>query len=71
MVRKKHNLLKNGLSSELFLLTLLRPDTGYGLGKRLQNAKTPSMSKIYPTLDDLERNRYIEKNDGKYYRPIA
>ncbi|MCV0412393.1 hypothetical protein [Nitrosarchaeum sp.] len=67
MVRKKHDLLRTGLSSELFFLAMLKPDTGSDLGRRLQGRKTPSMSKIYRNLNDLEFSKYLKKIDNVYH----
>lgn len=64
-------MIRTGLSSELFLLALLKPDSGYGLAKRLQNTdKTPSTGKIYPVLKSLTTEKYLKYNsDKKKYFP--
>ncbi len=67
MSRKKHGLLKEGLSSELFLLALLKPSNLTELGERLQNTKTPSLSKIYTALGDLEIHKYVKNKDKIYH----
>ncbi|MGI0046759.1 MAG: hypothetical protein ACREBB_06175 [Nitrosotalea sp.] len=60
-------MIESGLSSELFLLAFLIPDSGYRLAQRLQNTKsTPNTSKIYPNLNKLVASGYLIKKDNKF-----
>ena len=66
MTIKTKELIRTGLSSELFLLALLKPDSGYELAKRLQNTdKTPSTGKIYPVLKSLTTQKYLKYDSSK------
>lgn len=66
------NMLRKGLTSELFYLAFLMPDSGYALAQRSQNTKkTPNTSKTGPALKKLQDAGYlVRKEDGKLY-PIT
>lgn len=75
MVRKKHNLLTSGLTSELFLLAFLEPSSARKLGQRLQNTtKNPTnYSKVHPAVHDLTTSKYLKHNEKerKFYPNIS
>ncbi len=61
-------MLKSGLSSKLFLLSYLHPDSGYRYAQIIQNTDgVPNTSKIYPILKELENAGYLKKKHDKYY----
>lgn len=68
MVLKSHNLIRTGLTSELFLLAFFRPDTAYVFAQRLQNTKTkPNTGKIYPAIKSLTNAGYLKHFENKFY----
>jgi len=62
-------MLRKGLTSELFFLAFLQPETGYRLAQMLQGSKkTPNTSKTSTALKKLEKAGYLRrKEDGKFY----
>lgn len=62
-------MLRKGLTSELFFLAFLVPETGYTLAQRLQGTKkTPNTSKTTLALKKLEKDGYLRREeDGKYH----
>ncbi len=62
-------MLRKGLTSELFFLAFLQPETGYTLAQRLQGSKkTPNTSKTSIALKKLEKAGYLRREeDGKFY----
>lgn len=61
-------MLRKGLTSELFYLAFLMPDSGYALAQRSQNTKkTPNTSKTGPALKKLENAGYLRREEGKWY----
>lgn len=63
MARKIHNLLRTGLTSELFLLAYIKPDKPRRLAKRLYDSEDPDTSKIYPAIHSLTLANHVKMND--------
>ena len=62
-------MLRKGLTSELFFLAFLQPETGYTLAQRLHGSKkTPNTSKTSIALKKLETAGYLRRGeDGKFH----
>ncbi len=65
-------MLRKGLTSELFFLAFLQPETGYKLAQNLQrmqsSKKIPNTSKTHPALKKLEEAGYLRReDDGKFH----
>ena len=62
-------MLRKGLTSELFFLAFLQPETGYTLAQRLQGSKKiPNTSKTSTSLKKLEKAEYLRRDkDGKLH----
>ena len=64
MARKIHNLIRTGLSSELFLLAYIKPDIPRRLASILYNSDDPDTGKIYPAIHSLTLQKYLRVDDG-------
>lgn len=70
LVKKKHNLITKGLTSELFLLAFLEPDNIRKLAQRLQNTSgnPTNYAKASTAIHSLTISKYLKhKDDGKYH----
>lgn len=71
MVKKKHDLITKGLSSELFLLAFLEPDNIRKLAQRLQNTSghPTNYSKASETVHNLTISKYLKYGKDEKYHP--
>lgn len=61
-------MLRKGLTSELFYLAFLIPDSGYALAQRSQGTKkTPNTGKTTPALRKLVKAGYLIRKEKKLY----
>lgn len=67
-MRRKHELIRNGLSAEIYLHAFVRPDNGRSLAKRVYDTDRPDTSKIYPAIHSLTIEKYLRSGAGNSLR---
>jgi hypothetical protein len=63
-MRRVHELIRNGLSAELYLHAFVKPDNPRSLAKRLYNTDRPDTSKVYPAIHSLTIEKYLKLGSG-------